>query len=380
MDDVRPTPAAPPRLWSLDVLRGGCALVVFLSHWHLWSSFAPQGGIERFIRALGENCYTAFVTLTWPTGGHHPAVICFFVLSGFCIHFPFAKRAHDGQPLAGWKDYFHRRFLRIMPAYWAACALGLAFVAIETLRPSGSELLALHAISPPEEIAVRLTGLSGLYPREIFAGNYLLNTVAVEIVMYALYPWFHALAARGHWTGLGVAFVLMQGFAVLLLRWVTPFWVFNSVFMLGLFWYFGAFAAERFVRHGARIRGIWFGLGWGAFLALKTVPHFYGLNIVRQAVWALVCTLGILWVLRREARHPAWRDRPVVAAMRYAGRVSYSLYAIHTPAIMLATWLLLVGFHQEDYLVQLAANLGASIAATLATYYGVERVFYRPRS
>ena len=200
MDDSRPTPAAPPRLWSLDVLRGGCALVVFLSHWHLWSSFVPRGTFERFVRELGENCYAAFVTLTWPTGGHHPAVICFFVLSGFCIHYPFAKRAHDGQALAGWRDYFRRRFLRIMPAYWAACALGLAFVAAETLHPSGSPLLALHALSPLEEVAVRLTGLSGLYPREVFAGNYLLNTVAVEIVMYALYPWFHALAARGHWT------------------------------------------------------------------------------------------------------------------------------------------------------------------------------------
>lgn len=379
MDATRPTPDAPPRLWSLDVLRGGCALVVFLSHWHLWSSFAPRGTVERFVRELGENCYTAFVTLTWPTGGHHPAVICFFVLSGFCIHYPFARRARDGQAAAGWRDYFRRRFLRIMPAYWAACALGLVFVAAETLRPSGSTLLALHALSPVEEIAVRLTGLSGLYPREIFAGNYLLNTVAVEIVMYALYPWFHALAARGHWTGLGVGFVAMQAFAVLLLRWVTPFWVFNSVFMLGLFWYFGAFAAEQFVRHGARIRGLWFVVGWAGFLGLKAVPHFYGLNILRQAAWALVCTLGILWVLRREERHPEWRDRPLVAAMRYSGRISYSLYAVHTPAIMLATWLLLVGFRQEDYLVQLAANLAASVAATLATYYGVERVFYRPR-
>lgn len=381
MDPPRPTPAAvaPPRLWSLDVLRGGCALVVFLSHWHLWSSFTPQGTLERFVRAFGENCYSAFVTLTWPTGGHHPAVICFFVLSGFCIHYPFAKRAHDGIPLAGWPDYFRRRFLRIMPAYWAACGLGLIFVVAESLHPSGSALLSLHALAPVEEIAVRLTGLSGLYPREIFAGNYLLNTVAVEIVMYALYPWFHGLAARGHWTALGVGFAVMQVVAVLLLPYVTPFWVFNSVLMLGLFWYTGALAAERFVRRGTRLRGGWFLLAWAIFLGLKAVPHFYGLNILRQAGWALVCTLGILWVLRREERHPAWRNHPAVAAMRYAGRISYSLYAVHTPAIMLATWALLVWAGSENYPLQLAANLAASAAATLLTYYGVERVFYRPR-
>jgi len=381
VDHATPPPAAqPPRLWSLDVLRGGCALVVFLSHWHLWSSFAPQGSFERFLRAFGENGYAAFVTLAWPTGGHHPAVICFFVLSGFCIHYPFAKRAHDGLPLAGWRDYFRRRFLRIMPAYWAACGLGLVFVAAESLHPSGSPLLALHAIAPPKEIAVRLTGLSGLYPREIFAGNYLLNTVAVEIVMYAFYPWFHRLALRGHWAGLGAAFVAMQAAAVLLLPYVTPFWVFNSVLMLGLFWYLGALAAEGFVRYGARLRGGWFLLAWAAFLGLKAVPHFYGLNILRQGVWALVCALGILWALRREELHPESRDRPAIVALRFSGRISYSLYAVHTPAIMLATWVLLVGVGHENYLVQLAANLVASVAATLLSYYVVERVFYRPRN
>jgi peptidoglycan/LPS O-acetylase OafA/YrhL len=65
--------------------------------------------------------------------------------------------------------------------------------------------------------------------------------------------------------------------------------------------------------------------------------------------------------------------------MRYSGKISYSLYAVHTPAIMLATWGLLVVAGNTDYFVQLAANLAASAAATLLTYYGIERVFYRPR-
>lgn len=374
-----PSVAPPPRLWSLDVLRGGCAMVVFLSHWHLWSNFAPAGRLERFMRAFGENCYDAFVTLTWPTGGHHPAVICFFVLSGFCIHYPFAQRAHASQPIAPWSDYFRRRFRRIMPAYWAACFLGLIFVGCELAHPSGSVLLALHASAPPGEVAVRLTGLSGLYPREIFAGNYLLNTVAVEIVMYALYPWFHFHAVRGRWAILGIMFVAMQVAAVFLLQLVTPFWVFNSVLMLGLFWYFGALAAHLFVTRGTRVHGGVFALSWLAFLGLKQLPHFYGLNVMRQAAWALVCALGILWALRREALHPESRDHALASAMRFSGRISYSLYAVHTPAIMLATWVLLVVVGTQNYLAQVAATFVASVAATLLTYYGVERVFYRPR-
>lgn len=354
-------------------------MVVFLSHWHLWSSFAPRTAAEQAVRGFGDKCYDAFVLLTWPTGGHHPAVICFFVLSGFCIHYPFAWRTQAGQPRASWPDYFRRRFQRIMPAYWAACLLGLAFMLIQSWRPAPSLLLALHAEGSVAEIIVRFTALGGLFPREIFAGNYLLNTVAVELLMYALYPLFHGYAARGLWRPLGLAFVLMQLTAVALLQFVTPFWVFNSILMLGLFWYVGALAAEWYVKRRLVVPGYWFAGAWAAYLALKAVPHFYGITLIWQLAWALVCTLGILWALRREQLHPAARDRPLVVALRYSGKVSYSLYAVHTPAIMLATWALLKFAGTPDYFVQLAATFAASAAATLLTYYGVERVFYRPR-
>src|SRR3954453_520876 len=87
--NVHPLVSAPARLWSLDVLRGLCAGIVFLSHWHLWSNFAPHGSTERAIRTVSEKVHEAVTLFTWPTGGHHPAVLGFFVLSGFCIHYPF---------------------------------------------------------------------------------------------------------------------------------------------------------------------------------------------------------------------------------------------------------------------------------------------------
>jgi hypothetical protein len=46
---------------------------------------------------------------------------------------------------------------------------------------------------------------------------------------------------------------------------------------------------------------------------------------------------------------------------------------------MLATWALLTFAGTPDYFAQLAATFAASAAATLLAYYGVERVFYRPR-
>ncbi len=85
------------------------------------------------MRNFGEKCYDAFVALTWPTGGHHPAVICFFVLSGFCIHYPFAWRSAQpgAAPRSTGADYFSPALLaHHAGSYWAACLLGLlGFVA-----------------------------------------------------------------------------------------------------------------------------------------------------------------------------------------------------------------------------------------------------------
>ena len=119
-------------------------------------------------------------------------------------------------------------------------------------------------------------------------------------------------------------------------------------------------------------------LAWLAFLALKTLPYFYGLNLLKQNAWGLVCTIGLLQCLHLEEKRPALRQSPALAALRYAGQISYPLYAVHAPAMMLATWALL-RLGQTGYSLQLAATLIASLAATLAIHYGIERVLYRPR-
>src|SRR4051794_27586514 len=70
--DASSPPPLAPRLWSLDALRGSCALIVFLNHWHLWSGFAPQGRLQEAIRNGGDSLYAILHAVSWPTGGHHP--------------------------------------------------------------------------------------------------------------------------------------------------------------------------------------------------------------------------------------------------------------------------------------------------------------------
>jgi peptidoglycan/LPS O-acetylase OafA/YrhL len=361
------------------VLRALCAGIVFLSHWHLWSDFPPGNSVERTVRNVGDFLHEALTVLTWPTGGHHPAVIAFFVLSGFCIHYPFERRALDGRPETNWRGYYLRRFRRIIPVYWAACALGFVFVVVETRYPSGSPLLSLHAISSLKDSLIRFLAIAGLYPREIFAGNYILTTVTVEILMYAAYPVFYHFAARNRWSELGLAFLLSHAFAIGLLSVFTPYWVYNSLFMLGIFWYGGALAAHLFLVGRGRVGGKWVALAWLVFMGLKSLPYFVGLSLLKQAAWGLVCVLGILWLLRIEMERGALSQHIFVRNIKPLANVSYSLYAMHTPAIMLATWALLhMGLH--SYSLQLCTTMLASVVATLAVHYGIERVFYRPRT
>jgi peptidoglycan/LPS O-acetylase OafA/YrhL len=331
------------------------------------------------VHSAGTWLHDALTILTWPTGGHHPAVIAFFVLSGFCIHYPFERRALAGRPQERWRTYFLRRFQRIMPVYWAACVLGFVFVIIETRYPSASPLLNLHAVSSLEDIVVRLLAIAGLYPREIFAGNYILTTVTVEILMYAAYPIFFRFAVQRRWSELGLVFLLLHALAIALLGVFTPYWVYNSLFMLGIFWFGGAYAAHLFLARRGGISGKWVLLTWLVFLGLKSLPYFVGLSLLKQAAWGVVCVLGILWSLRKETEREALSRNRIVRSFKPVAGVSYSLYAMHTPAIMLATWALLhAGL--RSYSLQLCATMIASIAATLIVHFGIERVFYRPRA
>jgi len=374
-----PSDDRPPRYWSLDVFRGVCALTVFLNHWPLWSHFAPVGAVQTFVHEGLNSIYQVFIKLTWPTGGQHPALICFFVLSGFCVHHPFEWGLGRKTATLRWRDYFSRRVRRIMPVYWVGVLLGLVFVAIEHWQPTGDPLLRLHAAATPVQIAARLGGWSGLWPQEIFAGNYILHTVGTEIVIYAAYPLFYRAAAAGRWWLLGGIAVALQLLALPLLGYVDPFVLFPGVLMMGLFWYLGALAAHLSQKKSFEVSGWWVGALWALFLALQQTPHFFGLNMIKQFIWGLVCMAVIVWLLGWEARHPSLRDRALVRGLRWTGDISYPLYAVHTPVILLVNWCLLTLGDVRSYGWQLMLNLVVPVLITLAVHYLIERRYYHPR-
>jgi peptidoglycan/LPS O-acetylase OafA/YrhL len=103
------------RLRFVDGLRGLAALYVLLFHLGLNSdevagSYSPAVQVLRSV--LGEG---------------HLAVVVFIVLSGFSLMLPIA-RSGTGRLTTSLLEFARRRVRRILPAYYAALALGLVLV------------------------------------------------------------------------------------------------------------------------------------------------------------------------------------------------------------------------------------------------------------
>ena len=109
-------PEATNRLAILDAIRFVCASWVLFFH----AGFLPfTAGVDKSTRAgLAVSAFSN--NLFYGSAG----VIAFFVISGFCVHFPYRTR-----PETNWPSYFARRYLRIgipmIAAYWIARALGV---------------------------------------------------------------------------------------------------------------------------------------------------------------------------------------------------------------------------------------------------------------
>ena len=175
------------RLRSLDAFRGVCALTVFLSHWVLWANFRPVSASEWLLHDILKSIYGVFCQLTWNCGGQHPAVLGFFVLSGFCIHASRARRGASDATPHQWRHYFWSRSRRILPVYWWGTFLGLVFVWLHHCWSTPNPLLIPHAAGDGRDLLLRIFALAAVVPRDVVLGNWTLNTVSTEIIIYAFY-------------------------------------------------------------------------------------------------------------------------------------------------------------------------------------------------
>lgn len=266
------------RIEGLDTVRAIAALSVVFAH--LIGPSLP--GLAKYIF----------------TG--HPAVIAFFVVSGFCIHYPYRSTDLAAAPfLAG-------RFLRIVPP--AAVAFILA------------QAIGIKAYNPID--------------------GFILWSVVCEAIYYCLYPLFLLAAQRLGWLLLiAAAVVASYGVAISvgpdqygnaqsygpLLNWVV-----------GLpAWLIGCYLADNFYR--LRIPGnVWL---WRAVTA-ATASVLYWATINTPAGFYLTMTpfaaLAACWIM---AEIKSATERGPVKRMESIGSACFSIYLVHIIAATAVEWL-----------------------------------------
>ncbi|MBY3347202.1 acyltransferase family protein [Rhizobium laguerreae] len=259
------------RIEGLDTVRAVAALSVVFAH--LLGPSMP--GISRYIF----------------TG--HPAVIVFFVISGFCIHFPF--RTAEMSAVA----FLKRRYLRIVIP--TAVALVLA------------QWVGIRAYNPID--------------------GYILWSVVCELIYYSLYPLFLPVSRKVGWPAMIAVSVIVSYVTVIglgsneygnaqiygpSLNWVVSLPA----------WFMGCYIAQIY-RRGLYFGNIWI---WRAATAMTASILYWATMNTPIGFYLTMIPFGVLacgWILSEASN--AERGK-ASAIMEKVGEACFSIYLTHVIA------------------------------------------------
>jgi peptidoglycan/LPS O-acetylase OafA/YrhL len=288
----------------LDACRFILAFVVVTAHVGVIPLFAGADTSVWIVRIISHG----FKMIVYGM----PAVICFFVISGFCIHLPFrdASRIPVGR-------FYARRYIRIM---------------IPVLMALGINRL--------------LGERQALFGAESFFWDSVLWSLLCEEIYYAVYPALWWCRRKLGWVViLPVAFAAGAITALAHFHWEGwhTFGPIRTAVILYPVWLLGCLLAEQTNRLTASASSWeiwrWRGTVWVAGWVCLVLNFKFGVHFTQTMLWFGI--LAFFWI-RKELAHSL--RRPPVAALVSAGAWSYSLYLVHVPAIIIYTRLLLPSF------------------------------------
>jgi peptidoglycan/LPS O-acetylase OafA/YrhL len=386
------------RLICVDLLRGLAALFVVLYHAQGFFRRTPvatiwNGGIyDLFVEPIQQ--LVAYLLFGFGFLG----VPLFFIISGFCIHLPFAAPDTVANKPLKIRTFAPRRFLRLYPAYAVTCLAGFVLAVarsglgedVATWSNLAGHLAFWHYDFPFATHGAELT--------------IVLWSIVVEVHFYILYAILFTGLRR---LGIGRATLL----AVLIGIGYRLIWALEGMdgadtlaffephrFALARFgeWMLGAWIAECYVRGDFEpgklnvVRASSF-LGWtGVWLGLAAV----GLSLLVTALFSasqytseVPVTIGFAWViaslLSLERSDRLKLGKRFRAGATWLGDRSYSLYLIHYLVISVVGefYVRVMGIADKDALGGSIAWFGVTIAAITAALIAADvmyRVIERP--
>ena len=330
----RPTVKAGGRLSILDALRIFLAFWVTMGHFGVFPLFA---GVDTST-GIGRTLVHGWSSIVWGI----PAVIGFFVISGFCIHLPFR---HEEKLAVG--GYYARRYLRILIPVAAA-------IMIMRLLGDRRAIIGIHSI----------------------LWNSVLWSLFCEEIYYAIYPLARWIRNRSGWAVLLVsAFLIGAILAVLCPKALDGSVVgtIEAAVILFPIWLLGCLLAEQSdglpSLDSSRQIWMWRFIAWSASWVCEMI--FFKEHVPLVQVLLCFGVIAYFWIKKEIAygrHHQPW------APLASAGLWSYSLYLIHGPAMRLFARLSLpnIGFS-----LNWCASFAFILALSYLFYLAVERPSHR---
>jgi peptidoglycan/LPS O-acetylase OafA/YrhL len=362
--------AQPSRLAFLDGLRAVAATYVLLHHTFLTVyPQAPAGG------AMGS-------ATNWLEYGDY-GVTLFIVVSGYSL---MLSPLGNGLRLRGGvSTFFRRRFLRIVPAYWAALLIStiltLTVISVWTgthwdvSLPVTWDSVVVHAL-----LLQDFFGAAGI--------NHVFWSVAIEWHIYFLFPLLLLLWRKRAMGWTTAVIVAVSTTVALIVAALLPPWSGDPAFFLW-FNYLGCFtlgaAAARISRNDGvvTIRGTlrrpnWLLLTVLGILATALAHHFLYAQALDTTLFGITATLLLVALSTGQISWLRWMLQR--RALIWVGIASYSLYLLHAPIIQLVWQYLLFPLGLDigegaTFLVLAPISLALSLAAARASYVLVERPF-----
>ncbi len=343
------------RLLWIDFLRGLASIGVVLFHspiffWIGLSAInAAPGKFSLFDRSL------AYLSIPFHFTGS--GVMLFFVLSGFCIHYPYAA---TGKKLF-LPSYAVRRFLRIYPPYFFAVVFSV--ICEHIVRHYFGQLA-----SPKPLVINSLFMLQNyLPPRGQLLSNAALWSLPVEVELYIFFPIFYFLL-RALAVLPTMAIVTCVSACALALSLAGNDYIPGNLALYWLVWCAGALLAE-WLRKDKLPSWQWpctivMAIDFVAAVACASLK--VQLSIC-SLVWSFAYFMLVWWGLSNPQKL-VWLKSSFSRPFLFLGLISYSLYLFHSPFFYLFgnIWAACVGAKPASYLLAILFALLAIIPA----YFG----------
>lgn len=301
----------------------------------------------------------AWLSIPTPFLGY--AILLFFLISGFCIHYP--NTLSDSKPC--WKIYFKRRFWRIYPTYLIAILL--------TSVISYFCHIQWGDIDWNFERILRVATVSQNYPpgNGQFLTNPSLWTIPLEIEFYVLYPLaFFCILKFGFFTLL----ILSVGFSVLgiYLTKIGLHWVSFTSLFLWPSWLLGAWIASLHRESKlSKLKILPVSSILILFLIIALASRLQKWEEWTQyAGWTGFYFALFLVFLHFEKSISRRRENLFFKSLAWLGKISFSLYLIHFPLFKL------FGFMHRSYFDEKPANFLISLAYLIPVCL-LAWIFYR---